>query len=83
MGVDGWAALKAVVWIGALVATTCAQAADFELIGHVQPEQPLPVNLQGATTRFSATTRSELNGRTVTVNGSPLALAKMQAACPN
>ena len=63
MGVDGWAALRALVWIGVLVATTCAQTADFELIGHVQPEQPLPVYLQGATTPFNATTEADLNGR--------------------
>jgi hypothetical protein len=60
IGVDGRAALKAVVWVGTLVAITCAQAADFELIGHVQPEQPLPVYLQGATTPFSATTEADL-----------------------
>jgi Tfp pilus assembly protein PilF len=39
------------------------QAADFELIGHVQPDQPLPVYLQSATTPFSATTEADLNGR--------------------
>jgi len=52
-----------VVWIGVLVAITCAQAADFELIGHLKPEQPLRVYLQGATTSFSATTEADLNGR--------------------
>jgi Tfp pilus assembly protein PilF len=63
MGVDGWVALRTLVWIG-LVGTTCAQAADFELIGHLQPEQSLPVYLQGgATTPFSATTEADLNGR--------------------
>jgi Tfp pilus assembly protein PilF len=61
--VGGWAALRALVGIGVLVATTCAQAADFELIGHLQPEQPLPVYLQGATTPFNATTEADLNGR--------------------
>jgi tetratricopeptide (TPR) repeat protein len=61
MGVDG-AALRTLVWIG-VVGTTYAQAADFELIGHLQPEQPLPVYLQGATTPFSATTQADLNGR--------------------
>lgn len=49
--------------MGVLVATTCAQAADFELIGHVKPEQPLQVYLQGATTPFNATTETDLNGR--------------------
>jgi Tfp pilus assembly protein PilF len=63
MGVDGWTALRAFGWIGVLVATTSAQAADFELIGHVQPKQPLPVYLQGATTPFNATTEADLNGR--------------------
>jgi hypothetical protein len=62
VGVDGWAALGGLVWIG-LVGTTCAPAADYELIGHLQPEQPLPVYLQGATTPFSATTQADLNGR--------------------
>jgi len=62
MGVGGSAALRTIVWIG-LVGTTCAQAADFELIGHLQPEQSLPVYLQGATTPFSATTEADLNGR--------------------
>ena len=60
---DGWAALRALVWIGVLVATTCAQAADFELIGHMQPAQPLPVYLQGASTPFNAHTEADLNGR--------------------
>jgi hypothetical protein len=46
-----------------LVVTTCAQSADLELIGHVQPKQLLPVYLQGATTPFNATTESDLNGR--------------------
>jgi len=45
---DGSAALRARVWIGLLVAATCAQAADFELNGHIQPEQPVRVYLQGA-----------------------------------
>jgi hypothetical protein len=62
MGVYAWAALRALVWIG-VVGTTCVQAADLELIGHLQPEQPLPVYLQGATTPFSATTQADLNGR--------------------
>ena len=62
-GVDGWAALRAVVWIGVLLATSCAQAADFELIGHIQPEQRLVVYLQGATAPFNATTEADLNGR--------------------
>ena len=56
-------ALKALVCIGVLAAATRAQAVDFELIGHVQPEQPLPVYLQGATTPFNATNEADLNGR--------------------
>jgi len=45
-----------------LVAAACARAADFELIGHIQPEQPLPVFLQCATTPFNATTEADRNG---------------------
>jgi tetratricopeptide (TPR) repeat protein len=57
------ATARALVWIGALLAATSAQAADFELIGHIQPEQPLPVYLHGATAPFRATTEADLNGR--------------------
>jgi Tfp pilus assembly protein PilF len=62
-GVDGWAARGACVWFAMLVAAACAQAADFELNGHIQPEQPVRVYLQGATTPFKATTEADLNGR--------------------
>ena len=60
---DRRVALQSHVWIGILVAATCAPAAAFELIGHIQPEQPLPVYLQGATAPFKATTEADLNGR--------------------
>jgi tetratricopeptide (TPR) repeat protein len=62
-GVDGRAARQSHLWIGILVAATCAPAANFELIGHIQPAQPLPVYLQGASTPFKATTEVDLNGR--------------------
>ena len=45
------------------MAASCAPAADYELIGHIQPEQPVRVYLQGATTPFKATTEADLNGR--------------------
>jgi tetratricopeptide (TPR) repeat protein len=51
------------VWIGVLLSATSTQAADFELIGHIQPERPLPVYLQGANAPFRATTEADLNGR--------------------
>ena len=61
--VDGWATRRAVVWIGLLLAASRAKAADFELSGHIQPEQRLVVYLQGATAPFNATTEADLNGR--------------------
>lgn len=54
------AALRALTCMAVL---TCARAADFELIGHIQPEQSLPVFLQGATTPFHAATEADLSGR--------------------
>ncbi len=56
-------AVTAFVCIGVLVEARCAQAADFELIGQMEPKQPLPVYLQGATTPFKATTEADPNGR--------------------
>lgn len=47
------------LWIGAVG----AGAADFQLIGHIQPERPLSVYLQGATAPFHAVTEADLNGR--------------------
>ena len=58
-----WPSCGARVWIGVLLAALYAPAADFELIGQLQPQQALPVHLQGATTPFSATTEANLNGR--------------------
>jgi tetratricopeptide (TPR) repeat protein len=58
-----WATARVLAWLGALLSATCAQAAAFELIGHIQPEQPLPVYLQGANAPFRATTEADLNGR--------------------
>lgn len=46
-----------------LLAAVCAQAADYELIGQLQPEQTLPVYLHGATMPFSATTEADPTGR--------------------
>jgi len=59
------------VSIGVLVVAICAYAADFdgsasatfELTGRIQPEQPLAVYLQGATSPFHATTEADLTGR--------------------
>jgi tetratricopeptide (TPR) repeat protein len=62
-GMAGWVTARALVWTGALLSATSGQAADFELIGHIQPEQPLSVYLLGATTPFRATTDADLNGR--------------------
>ena len=50
-----WPSCGARVWIGILLAVLCAPAADFDLIGQLQPKQVLAVHLQGATTPFSAT----------------------------
>lgn len=58
-----WPSCGARVWIGILLAVLCAPAADFELIGQLQPKQVLAVHLQGATTPFSATANANLNGR--------------------
>lgn len=54
-----WAAVAAFTCTAVF---TCARAADFELIGHVQSEQRLPVFLQGATTPFHTTTEADLKG---------------------
>jgi hypothetical protein len=54
--------VRVFVWIGTLLAATGAEAPKFELIGHVQPEQPLPVYLHGATAPFRASTEADLNG---------------------
>jgi tetratricopeptide (TPR) repeat protein len=51
------------VWTGILLAAACAPAADFELIGQLQPKKALAVHLRGATTPFSATTQANLNGK--------------------
>jgi tetratricopeptide (TPR) repeat protein len=59
----GGVALISLVWIAALVAPTCATGAGFDLIGRVQPEQALPVYLQGATSPFNATTETDRKGR--------------------
>jgi hypothetical protein len=61
--VRGWVAVTAFVCIGVLVEARCAQAVDFELIGQMEPKQPLPVYLQGATTPFKATTEADPSGR--------------------
>jgi Flp pilus assembly protein TadD len=56
-------AWKAPVWITVLLMAICAQAADFELIGQLQPEQAILVYLHGATMPFSATTEADSTGR--------------------
>ncbi|HEX4229549.1 MAG TPA: tetratricopeptide repeat protein [Bryobacteraceae bacterium] len=62
-GVVPWPAWKAPIWIGVLLTAMCAQAADFELVGQLQPEQALVVSLHGATMPFSATTEADPSGR--------------------
>lgn len=51
-----WGALP---WLAALG----AHAANFELVGHIQPAQSVAVYLQGATTPFHATTEASLDGK--------------------
>lgn len=41
----------------------CAQPAEFELRGHVRPEQSIRVYLQAATSPFHASATADLNGR--------------------
>ena len=55
-------ALTALFAIGMLGAAYVS-AADFELIGRIQPERPLPVFLQGATAPFHAATEADETGR--------------------
>ena len=55
----GWPTATALVWMGVLLSAISTQAADFDLIGHIQPEQPLPVYLQGANAPFRATTEAD------------------------
>jgi tetratricopeptide (TPR) repeat protein len=51
------------IWISVLLAAMCAPAADFELIGQLQPEQAVLVYLHGATMPFSASTEADSTGQ--------------------
>jgi tetratricopeptide (TPR) repeat protein len=72
----GWVALRAFLWVVVAMVALCAQLVDldaqtpgpdvqpsFELTGRIQPAQPLPVYLQGATAPFEAITEADLDGR--------------------
>lgn len=58
-----WSTRRAPVWICIGLAAVWAKAAEFELIGRLQPEQAVSVYLHGATRPFSATAEADSNGR--------------------
>ena len=51
------------VWVCLALAASWARAANFELIGQLEPEQGVVVYLHGATMPFRATAEADLNGR--------------------
>jgi Flp pilus assembly protein TadD len=53
---------RKLLWTGVLCTAVCA-AAEFDLIGRLEPNQPAPIHLHGATTPFSAETEAGPNGK--------------------